>query len=959
MRQILIIILIYFLAGCGGGGSVTVTTTVQTPIVITGTPSFQIDEESTYSFIPSITTVATGFVIYSIINKPNWASFDTSNGALTGIPDDADIGLHPNMTISATDDIGKSSIGPFSITVKPVNDAPVLSDQSKSGLTLGSAVSFSLTSTDVDSIASSFVYTVISQASNGNVVVINHQNSTFEYQSLSAVGISTDSFTVQLSDGEDLSAIATITLGFNSGATPPSSVVISGTPESSVNEEGAFSFTPTITDVGTGKVIFTIENKPVWASFNTTNGALSGTPDDLDIGMVFNITITATDEVGSSSIGPFSIIVNAVNDAPSIANQTKSSLVFSSNVAFTLSASDLDSASSSYVYSVISPASDGTVVIIDHETSAFEYQPFTVYGISGDSFTVQLSDGVDVSAIVTVTLAFSDATAPSLTLSPSDGASNVAVDTKFIITADDPLDYSSLTYNGSAGACTGSVQISKDSFTNCIGITSAVASNLNRLITITGAADIDNGTAYKFKVTTGVANLLTVNVASNVTNTFTSVSAVSEIVISGTPAASVDEESAYSFTPTVTTAATGTAIYSITNKPTWASFNTSNGALTGTPDDANIGMEFNITITATDDVGTSSVGPFSITVNPVNDAPTLADQTNSSLAFNSNVAFTLSASDVDSATSTYVYSVISQANGGTVVITDHETSAFEYQPSSVSGISGDSFTVQLSDGTDTSATATITLAFSDATAPSLTLSPSDGAENLAVDTTYTITSDDPLDTSTLTYNGSEGACTGSVQISKDSFTNCIGITSAVASNLNRLITITGAANIDNGTAYKFKVSTGVENLFSVNVATDVINTLTSISVAAPIVISGTPASSVDEESAYSFTPTVTTSATGTAVFSIANKPSWASFDTNDGALTGTPDDASIGTDSNITITATDDVGTSDVGPFSITVNAVNDAPVLADQTKSSLAFSSNGCGFGDQHLCLLGDFSSQ
>jgi len=299
------------------------------------------------------------------------------------------------------------------------------------------------------------------------------------------------------------------------------------------------------------------------------------------------------------------------------------------------------------------------------------------------------------------------------------------------------------------------------------------------------------------------------------------------IVISGTPASSVDEESAYSFTPTVTTAATGTAVFSIANQPAWASFNSSDGALTGTPDDAHIGTDSNITITATDDVGTSDVGPFSITVNAVNDAPVLADQTKPSLAFSSNVAFTLSASDVDSATSTYVYSVISQASHGTIVITDHDTSAFEYQPSSVSGISGDSFTVQLGDGEDTSATATITLAFSDATAPSLTLSPSDGASNVAVDTTFTITSDDPLDTSTLTYNGSAGACTGTVQISDDSFTNCIGITSAVESNLNRLITITGSADIDYSATYEFKVTTGAENLLAVNVASDVSNSFST------------------------------------------------------------------------------------------------------------------------------------
>jgi hypothetical protein len=297
-------------------------------------------------------------------------------------------------------------------------------------------------------------------------------------------------------------------------------IQISGSPSTSINEESAYSFTPAIDSAATGSAVFSIVNKPAWASFNSTTGALTGTPDDAHIGTTSNITITATDDVGSSSIGPFSIAVNAINDAPVLADQTKSDLAFSSNVNFSLSATDIDSPTSSYVYSVISAASHGSVVITNHTTSAFEYQPSSVAGISGDSFTVQLSDGSDVSNIRTITLSFSDISAPVLTLSPNNGAASVAADTSFVITSDDPLDTTTLTYNSTAGTCSGSVQISKDNFTNCIGITSKVASNLNRTITLTGAADLDDSTEYKMKVTTVAANLLAVNVASDISYTF-------------------------------------------------------------------------------------------------------------------------------------------------------------------------------------------------------------------------------------------------------------------------------------------------------------------------------------------------------------------------------------------------------------------------------------------------------
>ncbi|WP_421958279.1 putative Ig domain-containing protein, partial [Pseudoalteromonas phenolica] len=54
-------------------------------------------------------------------------------------------------------------------------------------------------------------------------------------------------------------------------------------------------------------------------------------------------------------------------------------------------------------------------------------------------------------------------------------------------------------------------------------------------------------------------------------------------------------------------------------------------------------------------------------------------------------------------------------------------------------------------------------------------------------------------------------------------------------------------------------------------------------------LSGSPATSVNEDSEYNFTPTLTDSdSNDTHTFSITNKPSWASFDSQTGKLSGTP-----------------------------------------------------------------------
>ena len=94
--------------------------------------------------------------------------------------------------------------------------------------------------------------------------------------------------------------------------------VISGTPSASVNEDAVYSFTPTVSDVDVGDTqLFSVTNKPTWASFNTATGELSGTPTNDDVGTASGIVITVADGSGATdSLAAFSITVNNTNDAP-------------------------------------------------------------------------------------------------------------------------------------------------------------------------------------------------------------------------------------------------------------------------------------------------------------------------------------------------------------------------------------------------------------------------------------------------------------------------------------------------------------------------------------------------------------------------------------------------------------------------------------------------------------------
>jgi len=90
----------------------------------------------------------------------------------------------------------------------------------------------------------------------------------------------------------------------------------------------------------------------------------------------------------------------------------------------------------------------------------------------------------------------------------------------------------------------------------------------------------------------------------------------------------------------------------------------------------------------------------------------------------------------------------------------------------------------------------------------------------------------------------------------------------------------------------------------------------------PPTISGTPGTQVQTGQAYSFTPSANDSDGHKLTFSVLNGPSWASFSTTSGQLSGTPSSAQAGNYANFVISVSDGTTSASLPPFSITVNAV-------------------------------------
>jgi hypothetical protein len=95
---------------------------------------------------------------------------------------------------------------------------------------------------------------------------------------------------------------------------PDSSPTISGRPITSINVGSAYTFRPTVSNPTGDTLTFSIENKPVWATFDTTSGAPTGTPGAADAGTYANIVISVSDGRKSASLPAFTLTVQQMSN---------------------------------------------------------------------------------------------------------------------------------------------------------------------------------------------------------------------------------------------------------------------------------------------------------------------------------------------------------------------------------------------------------------------------------------------------------------------------------------------------------------------------------------------------------------------------------------------------------------------------------------------------------------------
>lgn len=409
-------------------------------------------------------------------------------------------------------------------------------------------------------------------------------------------------------------------------------------------------------------------------------------------------------------------------------------------------------------------------------------------------------------------------------------------------------------------------------------------------ITVTG---LSNGTAYTFSVT--AANTVGSGNASSASNSVTPNGAPT---ISGSPILIVNQDASYQFTPTASDSVGDTLSFSISNKPTWATFNTATGMLSGIPLNQDVGVTNGIVISVSDGALSASLPAFNLTVTNVNDAPTISSTAVTAATQDAAYSYIFAAADTDVGDVLTLSAITKPSwlsfNAATGVLSGTPTNA---------DVGSHPVTLRVTDTDGLTADQSFMVIVTNVNDAPVISSPAITTATQDIAYSYTVIATD-LDV---------GAVLTLSVVTKPSwlsFNSVTGLLSGTPSNADVgshavLLRVTDADGLTADQSFSITVTNS-------NDAPTITSTATMAAV---------------QEAVYSYTFAATdVDVDDVLTLSAVTIPSWLSFNAATGLLSGTPGNADVGSHP-VTLRVTDTDGLTADQSFSITVTNVNDAPV--------------------------------
>jgi VCBS repeat-containing protein len=704
------------------------------PVASNGTASKSEDSAVTLSL--SALDAENDTLTYTMTSPPQAGLTFNSNGTFTYVSQAADNALDSGesrtvtFSFKANDGRLDGNIATYTLTINGANDAPVALTGSVTGSEDAAAIAGSVAATDVDD--EPLTYSISGTAPAG---LTFNSDGTFSYVPQAADQVAdagetrTVTFSFRAHDGTSFSAPATITINLTGANDAPvaNNVAVTGN-----DNMASITGSANAADVDVETLTYsTFGTVPAGLTFNsdgTFNYVPQAIDQQLDTGESRQVTFqyTASDGTVSSVPATVTLTVNGANDAPEgVAGSATTSE--DTSLSGSVSATDVDGEALPLTYSLFSGPSGLTL----NSNGSFTYVPQASHQQldTGESsqvtFIFRPNDGAANGAPTMFTITITGANDAPVASNATASGSEDAVSITGSVSATD-VDVEPLTYAISGVTPAGLTFNSNGTFSYVPQAADQVG-DTGETRTVTFQYVASDGTASSAPATVTI----TINGANDapVASNFAASGSEDALNIVGSVPVATDVD-----VETLTYALSGAA-------PAGLTFN-SNRSFIYVPQAADQALDTGETRTVTfqyvasDGTATSSAATVTITVNGANDAPVsgggvaVSGSENDAL-ITGNVP---AASDVDGEALSYALTAAAPAG-----LTFNSDGTFSYVPQAADAAlnGGESrtftFSYVASDGTSTSAPATVTITIVGANnAPVISVAPSTPTEPQAL-----------------------------------------------------------------------------------------------------------------------------------------------------------------------------------------------------------------------------------
>lgn len=647
--------------------AITVNEINQAPIVNNDSLSTNEDTAKTITLSAIDSDLPPNTLTYSIVSNSSHGTVSLSGDEATYAPG-ADYAGPDLFTFKVNDGTVDSNTATVIVIVNPVNDAPIAGDDSTSvDEDMSLIISKSELLVNDSDVDEDPLYLIsVSSPINGSVLIVDDDikfdpDADFNGEA---------SFEYTISDGS-LTATGLVTITVNPINDLPEVAAQSVT----VDEDTSTMITLSATDVDGDQLVYLVVTEPSHGFLgNISNNQVSYTPDP-DYTGLDSFEFKANDGKANSLPATVSINVIPFNDPPVLDPIGDFSINELEQLTFTASASNPEEETLTFS---LDGAPDGAT--INSSTGVFSWTPNEIQGPGDYTFSVIVSDGAKTDSEeikVTVNEMNQAPTAENISVSTDEETAKV-----ISLSATDPdLPENTLTYSIVSDPSHGTVSLSGNE------------------VIYTPEFDFNGADLFTFKVNDGTVD-------SNIATIFITINPVNDAPLAGDDNVSTDEDTLLTIAKSILLAndsdIDGDSL-NITDvfNPTHGTVSIEDSNIIFNPaGDFNGAASFEYTISDGNLTDTSTV---TVTINPVNDVPTVNSQ---SVSIDEDTAVTiiLSGSDIDGDKLSYAL-VSNPSNGSLGPVSGNEVI---YTPN-LNYAGTDSFTFKVSDGALDSNTATISI----------------------------------------------------------------------------------------------------------------------------------------------------------------------------------------------------------------------------------------------------------